>query len=74
MGLLGGISGREAVRRFRRLGYRIRHQKGSHVRLWHTETFHRKPLTVPMHSELKKGLLRQLIQDAGISVQEFHDL
>lgn len=74
MGLLGGISGKEAVRRFERIGYHVTHQRGSHVRLWHTDTFRCKPLTVPMHRELKKGLLRQLIQDAGLSVEEFHRL
>jgi len=29
------------------------------------------PLTVPDHRELKTGLLRALIRDAGMSVEEF---
>jgi hypothetical protein len=29
------------------------------------------PLTVPDHRELKSGLLRALIRDAGMSVEEF---
>jgi hypothetical protein len=31
----------------------------------------RQPLTVPDHAELKTGLLRALIRDAGMSVEEF---
>jgi len=31
----------------------------------------RPPLTVPDHAELKSGLLRALIRDAGMSIEEF---
>jgi predicted RNA binding protein YcfA (HicA-like mRNA interferase family) len=31
----------------------------------------RLPLTVPDHAELKSGLLRALIRDAGMTVEEF---
>ena len=31
----------------------------------------RPPLTIPDHRELKPGLLRRLIRDAGMSVEEF---
>jgi hypothetical protein len=31
----------------------------------------RQPLTIPDHGELKRGLLRRLIRDAGISVDDF---
>lgn len=31
----------------------------------------RRPLTIPMHRELKFGLLRQLIKDAGITIEQF---
>lgn len=30
-----------------------------------------QPLTVPDHAELKTGLLRALIRDAGMTVDEF---
>lgn len=73
MGKLAGVSGREAVKKFQRLGYVVTRQRGSHVRLHHISSL-RKPLTVPMHRELKFGLLRQLIKDAGATFEEFKDL
>jgi HicA-like toxin of HicAB toxin-antitoxin system len=51
-----------------RSGSRV--QRGSHLRLRHP-TNARLPLTVPDHDELKTGLLRALIRDAGMSVEEF---
>ena len=64
------VSGREAARAFASIGYDIVRQRGSHLRLRHP-TNARPPLTVPDHAELKTGLLRALIRDAGISVEEF---
>lgn len=30
-------------------------------------------LSIPLHRELKRGLLRRLIRDAGLSVEKFVD-
>ena len=68
MGELGGISGKETIRRFLSLGYEVIRQRGSHVRLRATG---RKMLTIPLHKELKIGLLHQLIKDSGISLDDF---
>lgn len=67
------VSGKIAVAKFLRLGYEFTRQKGSHVRLIHNDS-QRGKLSVPMHKTLKKGLLAELIKDAGISMQEFIDL
>lgn len=67
------ISGKVAIAKFLRLGYRVTRQKGSHVRLV-SDLPGRRRLSVPLHKALKKGLLAQLIQDAGITLQEFTDL
>jgi predicted RNA binding protein YcfA (HicA-like mRNA interferase family) len=69
MGNLPVISGRAARRAFERAGWRFDRQSGSHMIL-------EKPgtpglLSIPDHRELKVGLLRGLIRDAGISVEEF---
>lgn len=64
------VSGREAARAFEALGYEVVRQRGSHLRLRHADGS-RPPLTVPNHRELKTGLLRRLIRDAGIGVEEF---
>ena len=64
------ISGREAVRAFRKVGYETDRQRGSHIILRRAESPHRR-LTVPDHKELRKGTLRALIRQAGLSVDEF---
>lgn len=68
MGILSNISGKEAVNIFRKFGYVVDHQTGSHILLYHDE----KPtLSIPNHKELAPGLLRGLLRKSGISVQEF---
>jgi predicted RNA binding protein YcfA (HicA-like mRNA interferase family) len=67
------VSGSQAVKALRRIGYEVDVQEGSHIILRHTEPPHRR-LSVPNHKELAKGTLRALIRDAGLTVQEFVDL
>ena len=68
MGRLSNISGKQAVKIFEKLGYIVDHQTGSHIILWHES----KPiLSVLNHKELAPGLLRSLIRQAGITVDEF---
>jgi predicted RNA binding protein YcfA (HicA-like mRNA interferase family) len=71
MSRLPVCSGAEAVRAFRRLGYEIDHQTGSHIIL-------RQPngrrLTVPNHREIAKGTLRALIREAGLSKEQFTEM
>jgi predicted RNA binding protein YcfA (HicA-like mRNA interferase family) len=54
----------------RSVGYEVARQSGRHSRLRHP-TGERIPLTVPDHRELKSGLLRSLIRDAGMTAAEF---
>lgn len=68
MGLLSNISGSEAVKIFKKFGYVVDHQTGSHIILYH-ET--RPTLSVPNHKELAPGLLRGLIRKGGITIDEF---
>lgn len=73
MSVLPRISGREGVAAFRRLGYDVDRQKGSHIILRGVAQPHRR-LTVPDHREIAKGTLRALIREAGITVEEFVQL
>jgi len=73
MSKLPVISGETAVKCFEKLGYVVARQKGSHIRMWHTDKS-KKPLTIPNHKVLGKGLLRKLLRDAEISVEEFNEL
>ena len=68
------VSGADAIKKLERLGYAVTRQKGSHVRLHHPTDSNKKPLTVPIHAELKPGLLNQILKDADISREKFGDL
>jgi predicted RNA binding protein YcfA (HicA-like mRNA interferase family) len=72
MGRLGNISGREAVKAFRRAGWRAIGQVGSHVVM--IKEGIRVNLSIPQHRELSVGTLRALIRDAGLTVEEFLEL
>ena len=64
------VSGKQTIKIFQKLGYKISHQKGSHVRL-HCFSKEKFPLTIPLHKILGRGLLRKILRDAEISVDEF---
>jgi len=66
------ISGGRAIKTFSRAGWYPHRQVGSHVVL--RKEGSRITLSVPKHKELKPGLLRKLIRDAGLSVKEFNGL
>jgi predicted RNA binding protein YcfA (HicA-like mRNA interferase family) len=66
------LSGRDTRRVFERAGWTFDRQRGSHMVLV-------KPgvpvnLSIPDHRELDRGLLRGLIRDAGMTVDEFLSL
>lgn len=65
------VSGEEAVKAFSKIGYGAVRQRGSHVRMRDTKDPLHKPITIPLHKEIKPGLLRRLIKDANLSVEEF---
>lgn len=62
------ISGKTVVCALAKIGYRDVRQKGSHIRLHHSD---KRPLTIPDHKILGKGLLRKIIRDAELSVDDF---
>lgn len=68
------ISGKEAVRIFEKIGYKVVRQKGSHIRMIHYTDRNRTPLTVPDHKELGVGLLRKLVRDSKLTTEEFTEL
>lgn len=68
MSRLPVCSGQDAVRAFRKLGYEVDHQTGSHLILRHASG---RRLSVPNHRELAKGTL---IREAGITKEQFAQL
>ena len=62
------LSGREIIKILAKLGYREIRQRGSHIRLSCTD---KRPVTVPDYKEIDRSLLRKIMRDAEISVDEF---
>lgn len=60
---------REVVKAFKKLGWEVARQRGSHIIL--TKKGHIATLSVPNHPEVARGTLRSLIARAGITVEEF---
>ncbi len=61
------ISGDEAIKTFKKLGFYQTRQKGSHVVMRRND----KGCIIPRHKELAFGTLRSAIRQAGITVEEF---
>ena len=69
MSYLPQISGKEAVKAFKKVGWVFRGQVGSHLVL--TKPGVAVNLSVPNHKELAPGTLRKLIRFADLSVEAF---
>lgn len=63
------LRARELVNALLKAGFVIIRQKGSHVRLRHPDG---RVVTVPIHSnqDIGRGLLRKILRDADLSVDE----
>jgi predicted RNA binding protein YcfA (HicA-like mRNA interferase family) len=70
------VKASECIRALQRAGFVIDRQKGSHVTLIRDEeNVPYARTTVPNHNKpLKPGTLRQIIKDAGLTVDDFVDL
>lgn len=68
---LANISGRDAVKAFVRAGYKHVHTSGDHAIL-------QKPglptLSIPLHKEVARFLLKAQIKRANLTEQEFFEL
>jgi len=71
-GRLGSVRPRDFLRKLKKAGFIVDHQTGSHVVLFNERGVR---LTVPMHArEMKRGLLTDLLKQAGLSADEFRSL
>jgi predicted RNA binding protein YcfA (HicA-like mRNA interferase family) len=62
------IRGADAVKALRQLGFASDHQTGSHHIM---RGVGGRIVVVPMHRSIKRGTLRSLIRQAGVSVEAF---
>ncbi len=66
------VSPRQAVAAFAQASFKAVGQKGSHIRLVHSNGIN---LVIPYHSkDLKRPLLKSLIKQAGLTEEEFRKL
>lgn len=64
------VSGMDCIRALEKVGYVVVRKKGSHVRL-KDKNGKLSPVTVPDHKELRLGLLKKILNDAGLIVEDF---
>jgi predicted RNA binding protein YcfA (HicA-like mRNA interferase family) len=67
------VSGQDLAKALANIGYLRDHQRGSHIILRHKDPPHRR-LTVPDHKEIAKGTLRAIIREAGLTLEELHNI
>ena len=66
------FSGREIVKALRRIGFIVDHQRGSHIFMHNLER--NMSVIVPLHKEVKKGFLNNIIKKIGISIEQLKEL
>ena len=64
------VSGKQTVKVFKKIGFQIDRQTGSHIVMSKEDII----LVIPYHSTVAKGTERELIKDAGLTVEEFNRL
>ncbi len=64
------LKGTEVVRALQKIDFPVIRRKGSHVRLRHEDG---RAVTVPVHKgqDIGRGLLRKILRDADLGVEEF---
>ncbi|MGD0994314.1 MAG: type II toxin-antitoxin system HicA family toxin [Candidatus Bathyarchaeia archaeon] len=67
---LSSASWQKVIKALNKAGFKVVGQKGSHIFL--TDGKHK--LTVPRHDPIKKGTLLAIIQQAGLTKEEFREL
>jgi len=66
------FSGKQIVRVLRRIGFSVDHQRGSHIFMHNLER--NISVIVPLHKEVKKGVLNNIIKKVGITIDQLKDL
>jgi predicted RNA binding protein YcfA (HicA-like mRNA interferase family) len=67
------VSGAEAVKALRRLGFFVDRQRGSHCVMKKIASDGERGCVIPMHREVALGTLRSALKMAGVSPEEFSD-
>ena len=70
---LPNVTGQETIRSIEKIGFQVVRQKGSHVRMKHEDN---RVVTIHVHTNksLGKGLLRKILRDAELTVEQFQEI
>ncbi|OQW98960.1 MAG: hypothetical protein BWK74_03310 [Desulfobacteraceae bacterium A6] len=66
------FSGKDIVKALRRTGFVVDHQRGSHIFMHNLEK--NLSVVIPLHKEIKKGTLNNIIKKAGLTIDELKAL
>jgi len=66
------VSGQELVKVLLRVGFVLNRQRGSHIVLRRDAPYAR--VVVPDHKSLRAGTLRQILTEAGLTVEQLIEL
>ena len=68
------IKGKDLIKFFLKYGCEVKRVKGSHHVIW--SKFNNHIFVVPVHSdeELDRGLLRAIIRQSGLDIEQFIDM
>ncbi len=73
MGRLPVLSGRELVKLLQKIGYEHVRTRGSHAILTKENVGGKTTIPVPLHDELAVGTLKSIIDQAGLTREEFEE-
>lgn len=65
------LSGDDVLRALLRVGFERKGQKGSHVKVRHEDG---RVVIIPMHRELKRGTLKSILSQAGLTEDQLREL
>ena len=65
-------SGKEVVSKLKKAGWYVSRQKGSHIMMENDN--YQYTIAIPQHKELGIGLIRSIIKQTGLSIDEFEKL
>jgi predicted RNA binding protein YcfA (HicA-like mRNA interferase family) len=71
---LPALSYLDIIRALRTRGFLVVRQRGGHIRLQKESVEGTIKLTLPAHKAVKRGTLRRVINDAGLTRDEFLEL
>lgn len=66
------VSGQDLVKVLLRIGFVVSRQRGSHIVLRRDDPFAR--VVVPDHKQVRPGTLRQILAEAGLTVEQLLEL